>query len=68
MATATVVCEQSSVSGQAGTALLTTAPTSFRVPHAGGSQALSGSLGGGDGWVNTGTITVKPAGVARAAP
>jgi len=67
MATATVVCKDGSVPGQPGTALLTTGPTSFRVPYAGGSQALSGNLGAGDGWVNTGTITVKPAGVARAA-
>lgn len=69
MATATVVCKDGSVPGQPGTALLTTGPTSFKIPYAGGAQALSGNLGaGGDGWVNTGTITVKPAGVARAAP
>lgn len=67
--TATIVCKDGSVPGQPGTALLTTGPNSFRVPYAGGSQAVTGLLvSGGDGWENTGTITVKPAGVARAAP
>lgn len=65
---ATVVCKEGSVAGQPGTSVLTTGPTSFRLPHAGGSQALAGLLGSGaDGWENSGTITVKPAGVARAA-
>jgi hypothetical protein len=52
------------IPGQPGVALLNTGPSAFLVPYAGGSQALSGSVAsGGDGFFNTGSITVRPAGV-----
>jgi len=39
---------------------------SFTVPYAGGTQAITGGLSdGGDGFFNTGSMTVKPSGVAR---
>jgi hypothetical protein len=52
------------IPGQPGVALLNTGPGSFLVPYAGGTQALSGSVAsGGDGFFNTGSITVRPAGI-----
>lgn len=54
------------IPGQPGPALLLTGPMSFTLPYAGGVQAISGGVSsGGDGFFNTGTITVKPSGVAR---
>ncbi|HEY5275204.1 MAG TPA: hypothetical protein VIK38_01490, partial [Coriobacteriia bacterium] len=48
------------------TSLLNTGPASFLVPYAGGTQALSGVVAdGGDGFVNTGTMTITPKGVAQ---
>ena len=53
------------IPGQPGPALMAIAPMSFTVPYAGGVQAISGSVAqGGDGFFNTGTITVKRSGVA----
>ena len=50
--------------GQPGVALINTGPESFLVPYAGGTQAVSGEVSdGGDGFFNSGSITVKPAGV-----
>lgn len=72
MTTASIDCPPSGpddpdpppVPGEAGVALLNTGPESFLVPYAGGSQAVSGVVqDGGDGFFNTGTITVKPAGI-----
>jgi hypothetical protein len=52
------------IPGQPGVALLNTGPGSFLVPYAGGTQALSGNIASGtDGFFNTGSITVRPAGV-----
>jgi hypothetical protein len=52
------------VPGEPGVALLNTGPESFLVPYAGGKQAVSGVVqDGGDGFFNTGTITVEPAGI-----
>ncbi|MCW3016615.1 MAG: hypothetical protein JWO02_3707 [Solirubrobacterales bacterium] len=52
------------IPGQAGTALLTTGPQSFPLPYAGATTPISGVIqDGGDGFFNTGTITVRPAGV-----
>jgi hypothetical protein len=52
------------IPGQPGVALLMTGPDSFLVPYAGGTQAVSGGFSdAGDGFFNTGTIRVKPAGV-----
>ena len=52
------------IPGMVGLALLNTAPESFYVPYAGGVQAVSSGVSdGGDGFFNTGTITVTPAGV-----
>ena len=70
MATASITCPgdppSPAIPGQPGPSLLQTAPTQFQLPVAGGVQPLSGGFtDGGDGWVNTGTITVRPAGVAR---
>jgi hypothetical protein len=53
------------VPGLAGTALLATGPDRFVVPHAGGTVPVAGEVSdGGDGFFNTGTITVTPSGVA----
>ena len=53
------------IPGQPGPSLLTTGPLSFTLPYAGGVQAISGIVAdGGDGFFNTGTITVKPSGIA----
>ena len=68
-ATASVDCpgdpyDPPPIPGMVGLALLNTAPEAFYVPHAGGVQAVSsGFSDGGDGWFNTATITVTPAGV-----
>lgn len=71
-ATASIDCRPTSpgepdpppVPGMPGPALLTTGPESFVVPYAGGTQALSGIVAdGGDGFFNTGSITVTPGGV-----
>jgi len=52
------------IPGMPGTALLNTGPESFLVPYTGGGQALSGIVAGaGDGFFNTGSITVTPAGI-----
>ena len=52
------------IPGQSGVALINTGPESFLVPYAGGTQPVSGVVaGGGDGFFNTGSITVRPAGV-----
>jgi hypothetical protein len=52
------------VPGMPGVALLTTGPEAFYVPYAGGVQAVSGIVAdGGDGFFNTGSITVTPAGI-----
>lgn len=52
------------IPGIGGTALVNTGPESFLVPYAGGIQAISGVVeDGGDGFFNTGTITVKPGGI-----
>ena len=54
------------IPGQPGPALLTTGPAAFEIPYAGGTQAISGGIAdGGDGFFNSGTITVKPAGVDK---
>ena len=52
------------IPGQPGISLLTTGPETFEVPYAGGAQAVSGVVSDGtDGFFNSGTITVTPAGV-----
>ena len=52
------------IPGQPGPSLINTGPESFLVPYAGGTQAVSGVVAdGGDGFFNSGTITVRPAGV-----
>ena len=52
------------IPGQPGVALLNTGPESFFVPYGGGTQTLSGVVAdGGDGFFNTGSITVTPAGI-----
>jgi hypothetical protein len=45
-------------------ALLNTGPETFLVPYAGGIRALSGTVASGaDGFFNTGSMTVRPAGI-----
>ncbi len=52
------------IPGMPGVALLNTGPETFLVPYAGGAQALSGIVSdAGDGFFNTGSIEVRPAGV-----
>lgn len=52
------------IPGQPGVALINTGPESFFVPYGGGTEPLSGVVAdGGDGFFNTGSITVTPAGV-----
>lgn len=70
MATASIKCPGNppppAIPGQPGPSLLQTTPTQFQLPIAGGVQPLSGGFSTADGgWTNTGTITVRPAGVAR---
>ena len=70
--TASARCPQSPprppaiVPGQPGPSLIQTTPNKFQLPVAGGVQTLSGGFSdGGDGWFNSGTITVRPKGVAK---
>lgn len=74
MSTASIDCPPSGpkdpdpppIPGQPGTALLTTGPTSFLLPFAGGVEQLRGEVSdGGDGFFNTGTVTVKPGPIVR---
>ena len=70
MATASMDCpgdpDPPPIPGQPGPSLIQTGPMSFTVPYAGGTQAITGGLSdGGDGFFNTGSMTVKPSGVAR---
>ena len=52
------------IPGQPGVALLNSGPEAFSVPYAGGVQAVSGSVSqGADGFFNSGSITVTPAGI-----
>jgi hypothetical protein len=52
------------IPGMPGVALLITGPEAFNVPYAGGVQAVSGVVSdGSDGFFNSGSITVTPAGV-----
>ncbi len=52
------------IPGMPGVALLTTGPEAFNLPYAGGVQAVSGEVSdGSDGFFNSGSITVTPAGV-----
>jgi hypothetical protein len=52
------------IPGQPGVALLTTGPVAILVPYAGGDHAVSGIVAQGpDGFFNSGTLTVTPAGV-----
>ena len=52
------------IPGEPGPGLLNIGPESFLVPYAGGVQPLSGGVAqGGDGFFNTGSITVTPAGI-----
>jgi hypothetical protein len=52
------------IPGMPGVALLTTGPEAFYVPYAGGVEAVSGRVvDGGDGFIDTGSITVTPAGI-----
>lgn len=54
------------IPGLPGPSLLDTGPTSFTLPYAGGKQPLRGEISiGGDGFFNSGTITVTPAGTAK---
>jgi len=70
-ATASVSCPTDDgppaiVPGQPGPSLIQTMPMQFQLPVAGGVQELSGGFSdGGDGWTNTGTVTVRPKGVAK---
>ncbi len=53
------------IPGQPGPSLINVMPQSFTLPDAGGTQNLSGIVAdGGDGFFNTGTLTVTPNGVA----
>jgi hypothetical protein len=52
------------IPGQPGPSLVAIDPVSFPLPYAGGTTALSGGVqDGGDGFFNTGTIKVRPAGI-----
>ena len=53
------------IPGQPGPSLINVTPQSFTLPDGGGTQDLSGTVAlGGDGFFNTGTLTVTPSGVA----
>ena len=53
------------IPGQPGPSLINVTPQSFTLPDGGGTQNLSGTVAlGGDGFFNTGTLTVTPSGVA----
>ena len=58
--TASVACPDApAIPGQPGPALIQPAPTTFELPPEGGQQAIAGGLqSGGDGFTNSGTITV----------
>jgi hypothetical protein len=67
MATATIDCppegdppyDPPPIAGQPGPALVGVAPTSFELPPEGGSQAIGGGIqSGGDGFFNSGVLTV----------
>jgi hypothetical protein len=50
--------------GMPGVSLVNAGPESFLVPYTGGTQAVSGIVAsGGDGFFDTGSITVMPAGI-----
>jgi hypothetical protein len=52
------------IPGMPGVALLNTGPEAFNVPYAGGVRAVSGIVSDGtDGFFNSGSITVTPAGI-----
>jgi hypothetical protein len=52
------------IPGQPGTALVNTGPDTFALPYAGAILPISGIVqDGGDGFFNTGTIAVTPAGI-----
>jgi hypothetical protein len=52
------------IPGMPGVALVNTGPEAFHLPYAGGAQAVSGVVSDGtDGFFNSGSITVTPAGV-----
>ena len=52
------------IPGMSGVSLLNTGPESFLVPYTGGTQPVSGIVAdGGDGFFDTGSITVMPAGI-----
>ncbi len=52
------------IPGQPGTALLNTGVEPFLLPYTGGTVPFTGGFqDGGDGFVNTGTIKVKPIGI-----
>jgi hypothetical protein len=52
------------IPGQPGPSLVGIAPESFIVPFTGGAQALGGGVSdGGDGFFDSGSITVRPSGV-----
>jgi hypothetical protein len=60
LATATVVCDKSSVPGQPGADLILPTPVTFELPVDGGQQAIGGGLTSGtDGWTHTGTMILK---------
>ena len=48
---------------------MNTGPQTFALPYTGATLAISGALvqDGGDGFFNTGTITVKPIGITAPA-
>ncbi len=71
-ATASVDCPPSGpgdpdpppIPGQAGTALLNTGPETFALPYSGGALPITGIVEeDGDGFFNSGTIKVEPAGI-----
>lgn len=52
------------IAGQPGTALVNTGPQSFPLPYTGATLPISGVVqDGGDGFFNSGTITVRPIGI-----
>lgn len=50
--------------GLPGPALLGSGPTTFTIPYAGAATPVGGGVSDqGDGWFNTGTLTIRPKGV-----
>lgn len=50
--------------GLPGPALLGSGPTTFTIPYAGAATPVGGGISDqGDGWFNTGTLTIRPKGV-----